>query len=618
MPRKKPFSGKQKKKQLLDKRDRKRADSMGHHRPHAGQSHRSRQQSVEINSSEEQGSSENENPAVNLHKLNQQPMNKKQIDKSYDPNRFRLHFERESKSEIAHRKKQAMQPFVSLPEESLEVDMDDVYKPGSVLDMPKRPPWDYSVSKEQVESKEEKMFQDYLQNIYERYEPRELSYFEVNLETWRQLWRVLEMSDIVLLITDIRHPALHFPPALYDYITKDLKKHLIMVLNKIDLASPGLVVAWRTYFRERFPELHVVCFTSFPSDAGANGLDPGKVLHRKRRRGTFSAVGPMQLLKACEAICKGKVDLSGWQGKIEAQMRGEETLSTQISETDSISDLTFKEHVSFKEGTLTIGCVGCPNVGKSSLMNGLCGRKVVSSSKTPGHTKHFQTIFLTPSVRLCDSPGLVFPSLVDKQLQILSGMYPVAQVQEPYTAVGYLAQRIPLIQILKVKHPEEDPSPEGAANVKWSAWDICDAWATKRGFITHKAARTDVYRSANNILRLTVESRLCMCMRPPGYTSKKDHWEQHPEAIEIEKLQDRHRQSTEKSTPHQEDLGDNSGELTSSDDEESDADVESNDVGESDFKRNDDDDDDRSERRRFSMSNKYALLSPECSLDLDF
>ena len=97
-----------------------------------------------------------------------------------------------------------------------------------------------------------------------------------------------------------------------------------------------------------------------------------------------------------------------------------------------------------------------------------------------------------------------------------------------------------------------------------------------------------------------------------------DHWEQHPEAIEIEKLQDRHRQSTEKSTPHQEDLGDNSGELTSSDDEESDADVESNDVGESDFKRNDDDDDDRSERRRFSMSNKYALLSPECSLDLDF
>ena len=53
-------------------------------------------------------------------------------------------------------------------------------------------------------------------------------------------------------------------------------------------------------------------------------------------------------------------------------------------------------------------------------------------------------------------------------------MYPIAQVQEPYTAVGFLAQRIPLIQILKIKHPEEVTTPEGAANTKWSAWDICD------------------------------------------------------------------------------------------------------------------------------------------------
>lgn len=26
-------------------------------------------------------------------------------------------------------------------------------------------------------------------------------------QTWRQLWRVLEMSDIILLITDVRHPV---------------------------------------------------------------------------------------------------------------------------------------------------------------------------------------------------------------------------------------------------------------------------------------------------------------------------------------------------------------------------------------------------------------------------
>lgn len=44
--------------------------------------------------------------------------------------------------------------------------------------------------------------------------------------------------------------------------------------------------------------------------------------------------------------------------------------------------------------------------------------KVVSVSRTPGHTKHFQTIFLTPSVRLCDCPGLVFPSKLPKSLQV--------------------------------------------------------------------------------------------------------------------------------------------------------------------------------------------------------
>ena len=44
--------------------------------------------------------------------------------------------------------------------------------------------------------------------------------------------------------------------------------------------------------------------------------------------------------------------------------------------------------------------------------------QVVSVSRTPGHTKHFQTIYLTPTVKLCDSPGLVFPSLVSKSMQV--------------------------------------------------------------------------------------------------------------------------------------------------------------------------------------------------------
>lgn len=33
---------------------------------------------------------------------------------------------------------------------------------------------------------------------------QELSLFELNIETWRQLWRVLEFSDILLIIVDVR------------------------------------------------------------------------------------------------------------------------------------------------------------------------------------------------------------------------------------------------------------------------------------------------------------------------------------------------------------------------------------------------------------------------------
>ena len=40
--------------------------------------------------------------------------------------------------------------------------------------------------------------------FFENSHQNKLSFFELNLETWRQLWRVIEMSDILLVIVDIR------------------------------------------------------------------------------------------------------------------------------------------------------------------------------------------------------------------------------------------------------------------------------------------------------------------------------------------------------------------------------------------------------------------------------
>lgn len=48
------------------------------------------------------------------------------------------------------------------------------------------------------------------------------------------------------------------------------------------------------------------------------------------------------------------------------------------------------------------------------------------------------------------------------------------------------------------------------------------AWAIKRGFRTAKAARPDVYRAANNILRMALDGRtLCLAFYPPNYTKEK-------------------------------------------------------------------------------------------------
>lgn len=168
-------------------------------------------------------------------------------------------------------------------------------------------------------------------------------------------------------------------------------------------------------------------------------------------------------------------------------------------------------------------------VGKSSLLNSIMGKKVVSVSRTPGHTKHFQTIFLTNNVRLCDSPGLVFPSQTPRHLQVLLGSFPVAQLREPYGSVRFLAERQDLPKLLVLKHPEGDD--------EWSSMDICDAFAIKRGFLTAKAARPDSYRAANSILRMALDGKICLSLKPREYHSKKDYWENHPELDSIKEIQ---------------------------------------------------------------------------------
>ena len=58
--------------------------------------------------------------------------------------------------------------------------------------------------------------------------------------------------------------------------------------------------------------------------------------------------------------------------------------------------------------SITVGVVGFPNVGKSSVINSLKRAKVCGVGSTPGVTKVAQTIHLDKNINLLDCPGIVF------------------------------------------------------------------------------------------------------------------------------------------------------------------------------------------------------------------
>ncbi|KAI4481485.1 hypothetical protein M0804_009605 [Polistes exclamans] len=489
--RKIPFSGKAKKQQMQAKKQRQNNDLSPSDNPYE-------------NLREGRKKTEIEHTNIRRQRNNKTD----EFEQTYDSRKKKLEtlqkIEEESRSTI---------DMISLKQQELQTISD--YFPSDV-DMPRRPFWNYDMQKSEVENREEQYFHNYKQSLR-----KDVYYYETNLEFWRQLWRVIEMADILLVIVDIRFAPLMFPPYLYNYIKEEHGKDMILILNKIDLAPPALTLAWRNYFSKLYPKLHILMFTSFPNNKLKNNTkDQGTKKLCKRKRLKMASEKALQLLKECKTIVGDNVDLGSWNAKIEEEMHSEMDMEDIDRKNDIViekQDFSYVKHEKYKNGILTIGCIGTPNVGKSSLINSLIGKKVVSVSRTPGHTKHFQTIFLTKTVCLCDCPGLVFPSLISGPLQILMGLYPIAQVRDPYRSIKLIAERIDLPKILNIKHQSDSDT--------WSAMDICDGWAAKKDYYTAKAARFDTYRAANSILRMSLEGRIRVYIYPKNWCKIKEYYE---------------------------------------------------------------------------------------------
>lgn len=112
----------------------------------------------------------------------------------------------------------------------------------------------------------------------------------------------------------------------------------------------------------------------------------------------------------------------------------------------SDTDVEFSDSTGTPPPKLVVGLVGYPNVGKSSTINSLLGEKKVSVSSTPGKTKHFQTINLSPQIMLCDCPGLVFPQFATTAADLVcDGVLPIDQLREYTGPASLVVKRVPKV-----------------------------------------------------------------------------------------------------------------------------------------------------------------------------
>ena len=141
---------------------------------------------------------------------------------------------------------------------------------------------------------------------------------------------------------------------------------------------------------------------------------------------------------------------------------------------------------------------GIPNVGKSSLINRLSGRKAAETGPAPGVTKHQEWIKLGSNVELLDTPGILWPKIKDRETGLRLAI--TGAIKD--SVVGTSQLSIYLIRILKQKLPDKlqkfyQLSPE---NVTLFPEDILQKIAENRGCLKRGGA-IDQSRAESLVLR---------------------------------------------------------------------------------------------------------------------
>ncbi len=226
---------------------------------------------------------------------------------------------------------------------------------------------------------------------------------------------VLSSADIILYVLDARDPnGTRSREVERQIMAADTgSKRLILILNKIDLVPPPVLKSWLTYLRRSFPTLPLRANTPAPN---ARTFDYKSL--------TVKATS--------------------------------ETLLHALK--------TYAQSKNLKR-TTTVGIIGYPNVGKSSVINALTSSlsrsRSSASTAAPvgaeaGVTTSLREVKLDKKLKLLDSPGIVFPSSsdptsthpsaskssTDEAHLILLSALPPKQISDPVPAVTLLLSRL--------------------------------------------------------------------------------------------------------------------------------------------------------------------------------
>jgi len=136
------------------------------------------------------------------------------------------------------------------------------------LRIPRRPAWTPEMSAEQIDQQERTSFLDWRRKLalLQEIDGLTMTPFEKNLEFWRQLWRVIEKSDVVVQIVDARNPLLFRCEDLENYVRElspDNKKLNVILVNKSDLLTDEQRDAWAKFFDEH--RMRIIFYSALQS-----------------------------------------------------------------------------------------------------------------------------------------------------------------------------------------------------------------------------------------------------------------------------------------------------------------------------------------------------------------